>query len=142
MPHAEAEVTIARSPEDVFDFLAAGQNNPLWRPGVVDISHVSGDALGALWRQGVKGPGGMRVSADYEITEYSRPSVLAFRAVAGPARPEGRYSLEPVGGGTRLSFALSWVPKGLARLMTTPVQKTMEAEVGQLETLKAVLERR
>lgn len=33
MPRAEAAITIERSPEDVFDFLDAGENNLLWRRG-------------------------------------------------------------------------------------------------------------
>lgn len=142
MPRAEATITIARSPEDVFDFLAAGENNLLWRPGVLDVSHASGEGLGEVWKQGVRGPAGRRVTADYKITHYERPTRLAFVAIAGPARPEGSYDLEPVSDGTRLRFALSWEPKGLARLLNAPVQKTMNAEVGQLEKLKDVLETR
>jgi uncharacterized protein YndB with AHSA1/START domain len=140
MPSAQAVITIHRNPADVFAFLAAGEKNMLWRPGVLDIEHVSGEGLGSVWRQGVKGPGGRRIAADYEITEYEPPHRLAFRAIAGPARPEGRYELEAIDGGTRLSFALWWEPRGLAKLLSVPVQRTMDAEVGQLEKLKAALE--
>ncbi len=142
MPHAEAMVTIERSPEVVFDFLAQGENNKLWRDGVLDIEHASGSGVGEVWRQGSKGPGGRRVAADYEITQSDRPSRLAFRVVAGPARPEGSYDLAPAGEGTRLKFTLSWEPKGFARLLSSMVQKTMEREVGQLARLKVVLESR
>jgi uncharacterized protein YndB with AHSA1/START domain len=142
MPRAEATIEIDRSPEDVFDFLAAGENNLLWRPGVLDIGHVSGQGVGSVWRQGVRGPGGRRIAADYEVTEHVRPVRLGFRAVAGPARPQGLYTLEPAAGATLLTLALWWEPKGLARLLSSPVQRTMEAEVGQLARLKAVLEKR
>lgn len=140
MPRAKAVVDIERSPEDVFDFLDAGENNPRWRPGVLDVEHVSGQGVGAVWRQGHKGPVGRRTAADYEITRHDRPARLAFRVIAGPARPQGLYELTPIDGGTRLSFELWWDPKGLARLLAAPVQRTMEAEVGYLERLKTVLE--
>jgi uncharacterized protein YndB with AHSA1/START domain len=142
VPRAEATIEIQRSPEEVFDFLDAGGNNLRWRPGVVDIEHVSGQGVGAVWRQGGRGPGGRRIAADYEITEHARPARLAFRVIAGPARPQGLYTLEPAAGGTRLTFALWWEPKGIARLLSGPVQRTMEAEVGHLANLKAVLEGR
>jgi uncharacterized protein YndB with AHSA1/START domain len=142
MPRAEATIEISRTPEDVFDFLTAGENNLLWRPGVLDIAHVSGEGVGAVWRQGVRGPGGRRIAADYEITEQARPARLAFRTIAGPARPRGLYELQPAGGGTRLTFALWWRPKFLARLLSSSVKRTMDVEVLQLVKLKAVLENR
>ena len=142
MPEAEGEIRIERSPVDVFDFLAAGENNMLWRPAVLDVAHVSGEGVGAVWSQDLRIPGGTRVAGDYEITEYERPLRLAFRAIAGPARPEGRFELKPVEGGTQVSFSLWWKPKGLAKLLAGPVQKGMESEVGNLERLKAVLEKR
>ena len=141
MPQAKAQVTIARSAEEVFDFLTDGVNNLAWRPGVLDIELASGEGVGEIWRQGVKGPGGSRIAADYEITEFDRPRRLAFRAIVGPARPEGAYDLQAIDGATLLTFALWWEPKGLSRLLSSPVQKTMNAEVAQLSTLKAVLER-
>jgi uncharacterized protein YndB with AHSA1/START domain len=142
VPRAEATIEIGRSPEDVFDFLAIGENNLLWRPGVLDVGRVSGQGMGAVWRQGVCGPGGRRIAADYEITEYERPTRLAFRAIAGPARPQGLYALEPAHGWTRLTFALWWQPRGLAKFLSGSVKRTMVDEVGQLVKLKAVLEKR
>lgn len=143
MPRAERTVTIARPPEEVFEFLAAGENNPKWRSGVPDIALAKGraDAVGAVWRQGAIGPMGRRVDADYEVTIFEPARRLGFKVVAGPARPEGLYELEPADGGTRLRFVLSWEPTGLKKLlMSGMVQKTMEVEVGALEELKRVLE--
>ena len=38
MAHAENEMTISRSPDDVYAFLADGLNNPKWRSGIQDIT--------------------------------------------------------------------------------------------------------
>lgn len=141
MPEATNSVTIARPQAEVFAFLADGANGSRWRNGVTDVSLKSGHGTGAIYEQGVKGPFGRRVPADYEITAYEPDRRIAFRAIAGPVRPEGSYELEPVDAGTRVTFSLSCSPTGLAKLMGPMVAKTMRSEVAQLDTLRAVLER-
>lgn len=141
MPSASRSIVIARPAEDMFAFVADGTTAPQWRPGVTDVPLASGSGLGARYRQGVRGPGGRRVDADYEVTVYQPPRSLAFRTTAGPVRPTGEYLLEPVDGGTRLTFSLACklgFPKSL--LMGGAVQRSMDAEVGSLERLKSVLE--
>jgi uncharacterized protein YndB with AHSA1/START domain len=141
MSTAEHSVTIRRPPADVFAFIAEGETAPQWRPGVTDVAKVSGNGVGAVYRQGVKGPFGRRVPADYEITALEPGRVLAFRAIAGPVRPTGRYELSPDGDGTRVRFSLSCELSGLKRLMGPGVAKSMRAEVESLDRLRAVLER-
>jgi uncharacterized protein YndB with AHSA1/START domain len=141
MPEATNSVTIARAPADVFAFLADGSNGAKWRTGVLDVSLKSGHGQGAVYQQGVKGPLGRRVSADYEITDYQPGRRLAFQAVSGPVRPQGAYDLEPVDGGTRVTFSLRCSPSGVKKLMSPMVAKTMRSEVAQLDELRRVLER-
>jgi uncharacterized protein YndB with AHSA1/START domain len=141
MPEATGSVEIKRSPDEVFAFLAEGENDPRWRSGVLDIRRKSGHGRGAIYEQGVKGPFGRRVPADYEVTAYEPGRRLGFRAIAGPVRPEGSYELTPLGAaGTRVTFALRCSPRGVARLMSPMVERTMRAEVAQLDRLRAVLE--
>ena len=135
MAQAEHSVTIDRPIDEVFAFLADGENDPRWRSGVLDVERVAGDGVGARYRQGVKGPMGRRVAADYEVTEFAPPRALGFRATAGPVRPEGRYELEPAGAGTRVRFTLRCTPRGVARLMTPMVARTMRSEVQAIEGL-------
>jgi uncharacterized protein YndB with AHSA1/START domain len=141
MPTASNTVTIRRPIDEVFAFVADGTTGPRWRPGILDIAHASGDGVGAIYRQGVKGPGGRRIAADYEITAYEPPRRLAFKAIAGPIRPTGSYELSEVDGGTSVTFALAAELAGWQRLlMGGQVQRTMAAEVASLERLKAALE--
>jgi uncharacterized protein YndB with AHSA1/START domain len=141
MPEAIGTVDIRRPPAEVFAFLAAGENNRRWRSGVLDIRRKSGQGRGAIYEQGVKGPFGRRVPADYEITAYEPDRRIGFRAIAGPVRPEGSYELAPLdSGGTRLTFSLHCTPSGMAKLMSPMVAKTMRSEVAQLDRLRAVLE--
>lgn len=61
---AECQVSIGRSPEQAFAFVADGLR---WRPGILDIARVYGSGLGAVGRQGVRGPGGHRVAATEQL---------------------------------------------------------------------------
>ena len=141
MPSAERTITINRPVEEVFGFVADGRNAKLWRSGVLDVDLVSGTGLGARYSQGVRGPGGRRIAADYEITEFEPNSKIAFKATAGPVRPTGSFTVEGMGTGTLLTFALDAQLGGLQKLlMGRAVQSTMNAEMGALDTLKDLLE--
>jgi Polyketide cyclase / dehydrase and lipid transport len=90
---------------------------------------------------GVSGPMGRRVQADYEVTVFTPNTRLDFQTTTGPARPHGRYDLESVAGGTRLTFTLDAELTGIRKLlMNSAVQKTMDSEVRTLDNLKRVLE--
>ncbi|MBV8735246.1 MAG: SRPBCC family protein [Solirubrobacterales bacterium] len=140
MPRASSEIVIKCPREDVFVFLANPENDPQWRRGVLDLKRVSGSGIGARYAQGVKGPGGRRIPADIEITELTPGEAIAFQTVAGPVRPRGRYVLAAADGGTRVRFELEADVKGVKRLLAPVVQKTMNNEVRQLDSLKRVIE--
>lgn len=141
MPEARHQVVIRRPAREVYAFIADGLNGPKWRSGILDIAHVSGSGVGATYKQGVRGPGGRRVDADYRITAWKPNSLLAFEAIAGPVRPTGEYVLEEIEGGTRLTFAMRAELGGLKKLlMGGAVQRTMDSEVEATERLKSLLE--
>jgi len=141
MPSASNTVIVFVLVVDVFAFLADGTTAPRWRPGVLDIAPVSGDGAGAVYRQGVRGPGGRRIAADSRVTASEPPRRLAFQTIAGPVRPSGEYRLEDVAGATRLTFSLdARLSLPMRLLMGGAVQRTMDAEVGALARLKQVLE--
>jgi len=141
MPSAQGSVTINRPVGDVFAFVANGENARQYRPGVMDVQHVSGEGVGAIYRQGVKGPGGRRIPADYEVTAFQPNQRIAFHAIAGPVRPNGEYRFEANGDQTIVTFSLQAEVTGWKRLvMGRAVQSTMDAEVRTLERLKRILE--
>jgi len=141
MLSASHSVTVNRSASDVFAFVANGENAPRWRSGVLDVKRESGEGLGTVYRQGVRGPGGRRVAADYEITSYQPDTLLAFKTIAGPVRPTGEFRLEEVGGATTLRMSLHADLAGVKRLfMSGMVQKTMNAEVAAIDNLKRIME--
>lgn len=97
--------------------------------------------VGAVFKQGLKGPGDRRIDGDYEITESKLNESVKFQVIAGPARPMGSYKFDPVGNATRVTFIMHSEPKGLAaKLMDGMINKQMQVEVGTLSNLKACLE--
>lgn len=142
MPHAEESITINRPVSTVFNFVLDGTNNALWRPAVLDIERVPGkpSGAGAVYKQGLKGPGGRRIDGDYEIVECRPDELIRFQVIAGPARPTGMYRFEAVGNATRVTLALNLDAKGLTRLISPMIASTMKSEVATLSNLKAYLE--
>ena len=141
MPEAQHSVTINLPAEAVFAYLLDGENCPAWRPGVVDIKRVSGEGAGAIYRQGVKGPMGRRMGADYTVTVAEPNRLIEFQTLAGPVRPNGRYTFDAQGSATRVTFHLEADVGGLRGLILGPaVARTMNEEVRTLDRLKEVLE--
>lgn len=141
MPASERIIRIDRPVSTVFAFVADGRNGPKWRSGVLDVDLVSGAGKGAVYRQGVRGPGGRRIAADYEVTAFEPDRRIDFQAIAGPVRPNGSFVVEPAGEGTSLTFSLRAELSGLKRLlMGGAVQSTMDAEMSALDALKTLLE--
>ncbi len=133
-------MVINRPRSEVFQFVAKHENDVKWRPGVLDIERASGEGRGAVYRQGVKGPMGRRIPADFEVTAYEEGSHIAFRTLGGPVQPEGAYRFEDADGGTRVAFSLSANLRGPQKLMAPMVSKSMRSQVDALESLKRVLE--
>jgi uncharacterized membrane protein len=140
MPSAQNSIVINRPRSEVFAFVADKENDPKWRPGVVDIARASGEGQGAVYTQGVQGPMGKRIPADFEITAFQEGTLLAFRTLAGPVRPEGSFRFEDANGGTSVTFSLNASLRGPQKLMAPIVAKSMRNQVGALTTLKRVLE--
>ena len=141
MPAAQRTITVNRRVDDVFAFVVDGTRAMEWRPAVLDVARVDGSGALATYRQGVKGPGGRRITADYEVYDVEPNRRIAFRAIAGPVRPTGEYRFEAVPEGTAVTFSLAaelGFLKGL--LMSGSVQSSMDGEMAALDNLKRILE--
>jgi uncharacterized protein YndB with AHSA1/START domain len=138
MAHASATVVVNKPIAEVFAYLADGNNEPAWRPGVTDVSHVpdTGTGFGATFKQSMKGPGGRAIPGDYRITRYEPPTRLDFDVIAGPARPTGRFDLQETGpDSTEVTFTLDLTPRGLMVLLTPVINKQVRAEADNIANL-------
>lgn len=138
MAHAESRTIIDRPVELVFNFVADGMNNPLWRPTVMDIQKVPGKSV--TYKQGIKGPGGSRIDGDYKIVESTPNERIKFQIISGPARPTGSYLFRTLGDSTEVTLILDYKPKGLFKMLEPLITSTMKTEVAMLANLKSYLE--
>jgi uncharacterized protein YndB with AHSA1/START domain len=100
MPEESRTITIARPVGEVFAFLADAENDKMWRHGVMEITRTGGQGDGTTDRQVVSGPGGRRVDADVEITQFVPEQRIALSTIKAPARPSGNYDMRTIDGGT------------------------------------------
>ena len=142
MAKASRTITINKPASEVFEYLLTGENNKEWRPDVLTIKLKSGkpNTVGAEYLQQMKGPFGQKIQGDYKITELEKNKLIKFVVTAGPARPTGEYTFASEKNATKLTFTLSLEPKGFTKLLAPMIEKQMEKEMNNLDTLKEVLE--
>jgi uncharacterized protein YndB with AHSA1/START domain len=103
-----ATVVIDRPIEDVFAFLADGENDPKCSTRVLEIRKTTEGppGVGTIYKSTVK-DAGMKTQREFELTEFDAPTRIrwAERSKNAVTAPEGGYDLERAGEGeTRLSF--------------------------------------
>ena len=133
---AELTVEIARTPDEVFDYLTDVANLPSWQSGVHaarregDRIHESRHVLGR------------ELSTTLAIDEEERPRLFAIRALDSPVPFAVRHTLEPNGaGGTRLTVVgegdAGLLPGFAAGIMARRAEKQFRKD---FERLKRLLE--
>src|SRR3954471_9671854 len=103
----EATVVIDRPIEEVFEFLADGENDPKFSPRVQEIAKTTDGppGVGTVYASTVK-DAGMTTKREFEITEFQPPARIrwAERSKNAVTAPEGGYDLAPEGAGTRVTL--------------------------------------
>lgn len=103
----EATVKIDRPIEEVFDFLADGENDPKFSPRVLEIRKTTDEppGVGTVYASTVK-DAGMKTKREFELTEFQRPTRIrwAERSKNLITASEGGYDLAPDGDGTRVTI--------------------------------------
>lgn len=142
--HVEAEIGIARSRAEVFEYLARAEHLPEYATEFVWVKQISeGEpGLGTEYRyemaRGAKGT--------FERTEFEPHSKLAWHgppAKAGPGsiEPAGWWELSEAGAGTKVKVVMAPKPGGLLKLMAPLISLGMRNDVARaLERLKRRLE--
>ncbi|HKZ24094.1 MAG TPA: SRPBCC family protein [Thermoplasmata archaeon] len=138
----ETEVSIRRSSEAVFRFVADGQNAPLWNSAVRAVSKITdGDvAVGTRYHMVRELPMG-RVENTYQVVEHDPHETYSIMTLTGPTPFRYRYRFEATEQGTRVRLAgdaqLGGVAGLLGPLAAATVRKGVDAN---LQTLKRLLE--
>jgi len=144
--HLEAEITVERSPAEVFDYIAHGEKLPEY---VTDFSWVKQDsdgepALGTTYSykmaRGAEGT--------FNWTEFEPGSRLAWagpptKVALGSMETSGRWELSDTGSGTHVKLVMTPEPGGLFKLMAPLMAMGMrKGNAAALQRLKGKLEGR
>jgi len=143
--HVEAAVLIRADADTVFQFIAVPENGPRWQEGAVStrVTTPGPVRLGSemehvgRWLR-------MRIVTHAVVTVFEPVSRFGYdiTATISPTPSRMRYSLEPVGGGTRLTLSndavLPHVAMPFAPLLQRNVQRMFERDVVRLrESIEA-----
>jgi uncharacterized protein YndB with AHSA1/START domain len=137
-------IEIARRPEDVFAYLDQHERHGEWQPTIVSSKVETGGPIRVGTRvHEIRKVGGREQDTSYEITEHEPSRKSSFRGTAGPVRPVGTVTVEPVGDGSssRVNLEFNLVGHGFGVLIAplARFQAKKEIPVAQ-EQLKARLE--
>ena len=92
----EATVVIDRPIEEVFDFLADGENDPKFSPRVLEIAKTTDGppGVGTVFASTVK-DAGMKTHREFKLTEFEWPTRIRWAETSKNlvVAPEGGYDL-------------------------------------------------
>ncbi len=101
-----ATVVIDRPIEEVFAFLADGENDPKFSPRVLEIRKTTAGppGVGTVYASTVKDVG-VKTQREFRLTEFEPPTKIRWSETSKNAvtAPEGGYDLQPAGEGTELT---------------------------------------
>ncbi len=135
-----ASVTIDRPIEEVFAFLADGENDRKFSPRVLEIAKTTEGppGVGTVYASTVK-DAGMTTKREFELTEVQSPTKIRWheRSKHPVVVPEGGYDLEPAGTGTKLTFFNVLEGHGIGSLIAgfalRAARKDADAFVGRIK---------
>ncbi|MGH2488527.1 MAG: SRPBCC family protein [Candidatus Limnocylindria bacterium] len=136
---------IARTaPDEVFRFLADLENWPRWQSDMKSTTLAAGRAgqVGATYHY-VSRAMGQTFDSTVRLVRVEAPREVTFEGDwAGMIRPSGRYLVEPVADGTRVTLNPHPEVRGIGRIMG-PLIAFMGRRLNRdhLEALRQVVER-
>ena len=137
-------VEINRRPEDVFAYLDQVDRHGEWQENIIStqVETEGPTRVGTRVVNRRRVPGGPR-DVPYEVTEHDPPRRVSFRGTAGPVRPAGTVTVEPVGDGSssRVNLEFDLQGHGFGKLVAPFARRQAAREIPQdQERLKERLE--
>ena len=137
-------IEIDRRPEDVFAYLDEHERHGEWQETIVSSKVESEGPVGVGTRvHEIRKVGGREQDTSYEITEHDPPRRSSFRGIAGPVRPVGTVTVEPIedGSKSRLTLDFNLVGHGIGVLIAPFARMQAKKDIAKShERLKARLE--
>jgi uncharacterized protein YndB with AHSA1/START domain len=129
----EAEVDIARPPEEVYAVVSDLARGPEWQPTLVRVDAEAGTEVRRI--------AGHEREARFEVTRAEPPRLFELVSHASPVRAWATFELEPAGAGTHVRLSLDLELSGPLRFAGRMVRGRAEHEAREnLERLKQLVE--
>ena len=116
----EGTAVIDRPIEEVFAFLADGENDPKFSPRVLEIKKTTDgpSGVGTVYASTVK-DAGMKTQREFKLTEFDAPTRIRWTELSKNmiTVPEGGYDLAPEGEGTRLTVHNEFEGHGFGKVI-------------------------
>ena len=131
-----------RAPADVFDYLTDPEKLVRWQAGLTAMRTEGAGpvGLGARLRE-VRTFLGRRAESTLEVTRYEPERAFSVKAVSAPIPFEVHQTLEPQGGGTRITVVAEARVGRLMRLAAGVAVRAAERQTkDDFERLKRLLE--
>lgn len=142
--HTEAEITINRARNEVFEFLAHGERLPEYIDAFESVTHeepgepARGHVYSYKMKRGAEGTFEWKEFHPYDRLDWSGPKV---KQGPGSMRPVGHWELNDDGGGTHVKLVMEPEPGGLFKLMAPLMKAGMKkGNARALASLKQILE--
>jgi uncharacterized protein YndB with AHSA1/START domain len=141
----EAEITVARPAQEVFDYLARAERLPDYVSDFASVEQVSEGEPGVGTQYSYRMNRG-QVQGTFQWTRFEPASGLAWEGPAvksgpGSMEPAGWWELSGSGDGTRVKLVMAPKPGGLFKLMAPFMAAGMrKGNARALERLKTQLE--
>jgi hypothetical protein len=117
----ETTVVIDRPINDVFGFLANGENDPKFSPRVQEIEKTSEGppGIGTVYASTAK-DAGLTTKREFKYTEFEPPTKIRWTEISKNLvmATEGGYDLAPEGNGTRVTLFNVLEGRGIGKLIT------------------------
>ncbi len=106
-------IEIDRRPEEVFAYLDDFERHHEWQSQIVSSKVETEGPVGVGTRiREIRKIGGREQDTSFEVTEHDRPRTSAFRGFAGPVRPVGTVTVEPLDDGSRSRVSIDFDLEG------------------------------
>lgn len=146
----EVSVVIEKPLEQVFGFVAAGENGPKWNSAVKSVRKISEGPVNVGTKYSIirQLPSGSAENT-YEVVEYEENKKLSIKIISGPTPFLYRYSFTPSNKGTELSLKAEAEKEGLIEVLGTKARVAPEFVLRgfvkrgveeNFQTLKSLLE--
>ena len=144
MPGFEATVHIDRPIEEVFAFLADGENDRKFSPRVLEIAKETDGPIGVgtIYASTVK-DAGIKTQRRFELTEFVQPTKIRWKEISENSMtvPDGGYDLAPDDQGTTLRVFNELVGHGIAKLFVGLAARAARKDAdGFANRIKAAVE--